>query len=809
MCTSPRPPRPGAKSNPDCTAHRIGGHWAVIWKALEERAMKFGIGQPVPRTEDPRFLKGKGHYVADIERANAAHGFVLRSPHAHAAIKSIDATAAKAAPGVLLVLTGADVRAEKLGVLPCGAPPIAFGGPAKAFMALHPVLPHDRVRFVGDPVAFVVAQTLNEARDAAELIAVEYEVLPAVVATGEAAKPGAPLVWEGAPSNIWFAMERGNKAATDVAFAKAAHIVTLSIVNNRLSANSMEPRTALAEHDAASARTTLYTSTQQPHSMRHSLAASIFHERELNFRVASPDVGGGFGMKGGVFPEDVLVISAARKLNRPVKWVGERIESIMSDTHGRDCVSEASLALDAHGKFLGLRVTTDHNQGAYLSASAGVPAGLGSMAYTNVYDIPAAHVTLRACYTHSTPTGPYRGAGKPEAVYVMERLVDTAAAELKIDPIELRRRNLIRPAQVPYQTQLVLSHDSANYEAVMDMAVGMSDWKGFARRRAESKQNGKLRGRGIAYFMEICGPFSDRMELRFDEGGTVTIVAGTHSHGQVHETVYAQMVSEWLGVDFASVRMIQGDTDAVGFGRGTYGSRSMTIGGSALRNAADNLIEKSRTMAAHVLEASAADIQFADGKLTVVGTDKSIPLIELATRSFAPVGWPAELGVGLEAVGTFTPTRSNFANGCHICEVEVDPDTGQVEIMSYIGVDDSGVIINPLLFEGQIHGGLAMGIGQALCEQVAFDASGQLLSGSFLDYCMPRADDLPSFHLHDLPDRCRNNPIGVKGAGESGTVGAPPTVINAIVDALRDHGVRDVPMPATPVRVWQAMQAGS
>jgi len=772
--------------------------------------MKFGIGQPVPRTEDPRFLKGKGCYVADIQPANTAHGFVLRSPHAHAAIRSIDTSAAKAAPGVLLVLTGADARAENIGALPCGAPPIAFGGPPRAFMALHPVLPHDRVRFVGDPVAFIVAETLHTARDAAELIDIEYEVLPAIVATDEAAKPGAPLVWEAAPNNTWFAMERGNKAATDAAFAKAAHVVTLTILNNRLSANAMEPRTALAEHDAASARTTLYTSTQQPHRVRANLAASIFHERELNFRVVSPDVGGGFGMKGGVFPEDVLVVWAARKLNRPVRWVGERTESIMSDTHGRDCVSEASLALDAHGKFLGLRVVTDHNQGAYLSASAGVPPGLGSMSYTNVYDIPAAHVTLRACYTHSTPTGPYRGAGKPEAIHVIERLVDTAAAELKIDAIELRRRNLIKPAQVPYQTQLVLAHDSANYEAVMDAAVAMADWKGFAKRRKESKQRGRLRGRGIAYFMEICGPFSDRMELRFDEGGTVTIVAGTHSHGQGHETVYAQMVSEWLGVDFASVRMIQGDTDVVGFGRGTYGSRSMTIGGSALRNAADNLIEKSRTMAAHVLEASAADIQFADGKLTVVGTDKSIALVDLARRSFAPVGWPAELGVGLEAVGTFTPARSNFANGCHICEAEVDPDTGQVEIVKYLGVDDSGLIINPLLFEGQIHGGLAMGLGQALHEHVVFDkTSGQILSGSFLDYCMPRADDMPSFHMHDLPDRCRNNPIGVKGAGESGTVGAPPTVINAIVDALRDHGVRDVPMPATPVRVWQAMQAGS
>ncbi len=769
--------------------------------------MKFGIGQPVPRTEDPRFLKGVGRYVGDMLPANLAHGVVLRSPHAHAKIKSIDTTQAKRAPGVLAVLTGADARADKLGVLPCTAPPIAFGGPPKAFMALHPILAQDRVRFVGDPVAFVVADTLNQARDAAELIQVDYEVLPAIASTGDAHKPSAPQVWEGAPGNTWFAMERGDKAATDAAFARAAHVVALKIVNNRLSANSMEGRTALAEYDPTSGKTTLHTSTQQPHKVRAGLAGAVFREPEMKFRVISPDVGGGFGMKGGVFPEDALVSWAARKTGRPVKWVAERSESIQSDCHGRDSVSEAALALDKDGKFIGLRVSTNYCQGAYLTPSAGVPAGMGSMALTNVYDVPAAHIALRAVYTNTTPVGPYRGAGKPEAIYVMERLVDKAAAEMNIDPIEIRRKNYIRPAAVPYKTPLVLVHDSANYEAVMDMAVEASDWKGYASRKAESKKRGKLRGRGVAYFMEICGPFNDRMEIRFDENGSVTVVSGTHSHGQGHETVYAQMVSEWLGVDFSTVRMIQGDTDAVGFGRGTYGSRSMTIGGSALKNAADVLVEKAKKMAGHVLEASASDIQFADGKFTVVGTDKSIGLVELARKTYAPMGWPAEFGVGLEAVGTFTPTRSNFANGCHVCEVEVDPDTGDVKIVRYIGVDDSGIIINPLLFEGQIHGGLAMGIGQALLEHVAFDdSSGQLLSGSFMDYAMPKAEHFSWFEMHDLPDRCRSNPIGVKGAGESGTVGAPPTVINAIVDALRERGVTDVPMPATPLRVWQAMQ---
>ena len=770
--------------------------------------MKFGIGQPVPRTEDPRFLKGSGRYTDDFAPPNQAYGIVVRSPHAHARIKSIDVAKAKSSPGVLVVLTGADVKAENLGSLPCGAPPIAFGGPLKVFMGLHPILPHDVVRHVGDPVAFVVAETLHQARDAAELVNISYEELPAAIVTDQAAKPGAPLVWEGAPNNIWFAMERGEKAATDAAFKNAVHTVSLKIVNNRLSANSMEARTSLGVHDATGRRSTLHSSSQVPHKMRAVLAGAIFREPEVNFRVISPDVGGGFGMKGGVFPEDVLVVWAARKINRPVKWVSERAEAIVSDTHGRDCVSEASLALDANGKFLGLRVSTDYAQGAYLSASAGVPAGLGSMAYTNVYAIPAAHISLRAVYTHTTATGPYRGAGKPEAIYVMERLVDAAAREMNIDPAELRRRNLITAPAVPYKTPLMLVHDSANYEAVMDMALEAADLKGFAKRRSDSKKNGKLRGHGMAYFMEICGPFNDRMEIRFDENATVTVLAGTHSHGQGHETVYAQMVSEWLGVDFTTIRMIQGDTDQVGFGRGTYGSRSMTIGGSALKNAADVLIEKAKKMAAHVLETAAGDITFADGKFTVVGTDKTIRLVDLVKRTFAPVGWPAEFGVGLEAVGTFTPTRPNFANGCHICEVEIDPETGRVELARYTAVDDSGVIINPLLFEGQIHGGLAMGIGQALMEKVEFEpTSGQPLSGSFMDYCMPRAEDMPSFDLHELPDRCRSNPIGVKGAGESGTVGAPPTIINAVVDALKDFGVKDVEMPATPARVWRAMNA--
>jgi len=658
---------------------------------------------------------------------------------------------------------------------------------------------------VGDPVAFVVAETLHQARDAAELIEVSYETLPAVTITDAAAKPGAPSIWDEAPDNIWYSLERGDRAATDAAFAKAAHVVTLRINNNRIAANSMEPRAALGEHDPSTGRSTLHTSSQMPHKVRAGLAAAVFREPEVNFRVVSPDVGGGFGMKGGVYPEDALVLWAARKTGRPVKWVAERTEGLMSDSQGRDCISHASLALDADGRFLGLRIETDFAQGAYLTNSAGVPSGLGSIAYTNCYDIPAAHVLYRHAYTNTVPMGPYRGAGKPKAVYLIERLIDTAARELKLEPVELRRRNYIKPSSVPYTAPFGAVHDSANYEAVMDKALHVADWTGFDERRRESQERGKLRGRGMAYFVEIAAPFNDRMEIRFDEAGTVTIVAGTHSHGQGHQTVYAQMLVEWLGVDFESVRMIQGDTDAVAFGRGTVGSRSMTIGGSALRHAADVLIEKAKRMAGHILEASPDDITFDGGRLTVAGTDRSVTLVDLAKRSFAPMGWPAEFGVGLEAVGTFTPSRSNFPNGCHVCEVEVDPDTGAVEIVRFSAVDDSGVIINPLLFEGQIHGGIAQGVGQALLEHVIFDNDGQVVSGSFMDYAMPRAHHMPSFQLEELGEFCKSNPIGVKGAGESGTVGAPPAIIAAIVDALRDFDVTDIDMPATSSRVWQAM----
>ncbi|HUC68620.1 MAG TPA: xanthine dehydrogenase family protein molybdopterin-binding subunit [Stellaceae bacterium] len=769
---------------------------------------KFGVGQSVPRTEDPRFLTGRGCYVDDIVLPLTAHGYVLRSPHAHARLKRIDTAAASAAPGVLAVLTGADAAADKLGGIPVVVTPVAWGGPP-GHQPLHPVLVRDRVRHVGDPVAFIVAETAHAARDAAELVEVDYEALPAVAATADAAAPGAPLVWDEAPDNVAYALERGDKGATDRAFAGAAHVTRLDLVNNRLSANAMEPRVALGAYEAWSGRFTLHTSSQGPHKLRPLLARAIFRKPDRDFRIICPDVGGGFGMKGGVYPEDVLVLWAARRLGRPVKWVGERAESLMSDTHGRDAVSEAELALDKDGKFLGLRVRTDHALGAYLSFSSAVPAALGSLAYVNVYDIPAVHVGVRGVFTHTTWTGPYRGAGKPESVYVTERLIDRAAREMSLDPAELRRRNFIAAERLPCKTPLNLVYDSGSFGAVLEKALAVADWQGFAARRARSEQAGKRRGIGLGYFIEIAAPFNDRMEIRFDDAGAVTVLAGTHSHGQGHETVYAQMVSDWLGVPFDSIRVLQGDTDLVGYGRGTYGSRSMTIGGSGLKQAADLVIEKARAMAAHLLETAAVDLVFADGKFTVAGTDRAIALTDIAKRAYAPVGWPAQFGIGLEAVGGFTPTAPNFPNGCHVCELEIDVETGKVAICRYTAVDDSGVIINPLLFEGQIHGGIAMGIGQALLENVAYDAAGQLLSATFLDYGMPRADDMPSFHLDELGTACKTNPLGVKGAGESGTVGAPPAVINAILDALAPLGVRDIAMPATPERIWQAIHAAS
>ncbi|HEY5607814.1 MAG TPA: xanthine dehydrogenase family protein molybdopterin-binding subunit [Alphaproteobacteria bacterium] len=773
---------------------------------------KFGIGQSVPRTEDPRFLTGRGRYVDDIQLPNMSHGVVVRSPHAHARIKSIDTAAAMKVPGVIAVLTAAEMKADKVGMIGIPTPfmPEDGGGPKSNHRPSRPVLADGEVRHVGDRVAFVVAETQAQARDAAELVNVDYEPLPAVVSVAAAIKPGAPAVWDKAPNNVCVTLMMGDKAATDAGFAKAKHTAKVRLVNNRLSANSMEPRGALGYYDRSLDQYTLYTSNQAPHGVRQFLAMAVFMQPETKFRVIAPDVGGGFGMKGACYPEDVLTVWASKRIGRPVKWFSDRVESFLSDDHGRDQLIEFELALDGDGKFLGLRANQWTNVGAYLTNAAPIPTLYGAMMLPGVYVFPAVHLTAHAVFSHTGPVAPYRGAGRPEATYNLERLVDEAARVSGIDRFELRRRNFIPSSAMPYVTKTGLPYDSGEYGIVLEKALKLADYSGFGARKADSQKRGKIRGFGLGYYTEICGVFNDRMEIRFDPSGTVTVVAGTHSHGQGHETVYAQMVSEWLGVPFETIRVLYGDTAIASFGRGTYGSRSMTVGGSALKIAADTIIAKAKKIAAMKLEAAETDIEFADGTFTVAGTDKKVGLVDLAKFSYAPVGFPTkEFGIGLEASGAFAAEPPNFPNGAHVAEVEIDPDTGEVKVDRYCAVDDVGNVMNPMLMEGQIHGGVGQGLGQALLENINYDAdSGQLVSGSFMDYCMPRANDLPMIEVGHHPVPCKTNPLGVKGAGEAGSVGAPPAIVNAILDALKDRGIRHIDMPVTPERLWQTMKGG-
>jgi aerobic carbon-monoxide dehydrogenase large subunit len=767
---------------------------------------KFGIGQPVPRVEDPRFITGRGRYVDDIELPRECQGVVVMSPHAHARVKSIDSAKAKAASGVLAVLTGADVLADKLGGL---APPMPedMGGP-KGFRTLRDILVTDKVRAVGDRVAFVIAETLAQARDAAELIEVEYEPLPAVTEVEDAVKPGAPVLWDGAPNNVSFTLMMGNKDAADAAFAAAKHVVTLKLRNNRITANSIEPRAAIGQYHPDSESYTLYSTSQNPHGTRSSVAGQVLKIPETKLRVLSPDVGGGFGMKHGGYPEDALVIWASRKVGgRPVKWVSTRVEAMLGDSQGRDQVVTGELALDDAGKILGLRVNALHNMGSHVFGAAVVVPLFALRLAPGVYQIPAVHVVGRAVLTNTIPLAPYRGAGRPEATYLIEQLLDRAARVVGIDPVEIRRRNFIPAAAMPHKLGTGITYDSGDFVHVMDECLTLANWNGFAKRAAESKKQGKLRGRGIGYFLEEAAVFNERMVLRFDPSGMLTILAGTHSHGQGHHTVYAQMVSEWLGVPFENVRFVQGDTDAVPIGRGTYGSRSMHVGGNALRRAADAIIEKAKPMAAMMLEAAAGDIEFKDGAFRIVGTDRALPLTGVAQAFYRPAMLPPQFDVGLEASGTFAAEPPNYPNGCHVCEVEIDAETGLVTLARYAAVDDVGKVMNRLLCEGQIHGGVAQGVGQALMERIVFDESGQLVTGSFQDYAMPRADDFPdlSSELTEVP--ATTNPLGVKGAGEAGATGAPPAVIGAVLDALKPLGIEHLDMPATPDRVWAAIKA--
>src|SRR5579871_2422432 len=651
--------------------------------------MRFGIGQSVPRREDPRFLSGRGHFVADIDLPHQAHAVFLYSPHAHAVIASIDVAAALAAPGVLAVLTGKDWAADGLGGTVPEMMPEDMGGP-KGHRTEHAPLALDRVRYVGERVAVVIARTEAAARDAADKVEVVYEPLPAVVSTADAVKPGAPLVHEGAAHNTCFALRMGNAQDVDAAFARAHHVTRLELFNNRLNAFTMEPRGCIGDYDQGSGRFTLYTSTQNVHGARHQLSHQILHVPEGRIRVVARDVGGGFGMKGVVYPEESVAVWAARRVGRPVKWIPTRSEALMGDDHGRDQRVSAELAVGSDGKFLALRWSALHNIGAYIEGAGAVPVVFSLRLAQTVYDIPAVAVASSAVFTNTAPTHPYRGAGRPEAVYIMERLIDQAARETGIDPAELRRRNLIGAEQQPYATPTGWVYDSGDYAAALARCQALADWDGFAARRAASLAAGKYRGRGLTYYLDNTGVFNERMELRFDPSGEVTVVAGTLSHGQGHETVYAQMVADWLGIDADKIHLAQADTDEVAIGRGTYASRSMMAGGSALRAAADEIIERGRRFAAHFLEADAADIVFADGQFTIAGTDRSLPLAEVAQKSFIPIGLPSELGVGLQGAGGFSVGLPSFPNGCHICEVEIDPETGSVALDRYIVVDDCG-----------------------------------------------------------------------------------------------------------------------
>jgi carbon-monoxide dehydrogenase large subunit len=768
---------------------------------------KFGIGQAVRRVEDRRFLTGAGRYVDDIVLPGMCHGVNVLSPHAHARIKKVDVAKAKAAPGVLLVLTGKDVAHDKLGAFTAGMMPEDLGAPKGHRIHQH-LLQSDKVRFVGDRVAFVVAETEAQARDAADMVEVTYEELPAVALLEDAGKDGAPKVWDDNPNgNVAFILMIGDEKVTDAAFAKAKHIVKLRVENNRLAPVSMEPRTSIGDYNAPEDSYTLYTSSQNPHGVRMEIA-HIFHIAENQLRVVAPDVGGGFGLKGSVFPDDALVVWASKRLHRPVKWVATRSESMMTDHTGRDLVSYGELALDEKGKILAIRSQSLFQVGAYF-VGPGMVTGLFSMRFIpEAYDVQAIHLVCKGLFTNTPQAGPYRGAGRPEAAYFTERMIEHAAKQIGMDVDEIRRVNLIPPSKFPYNTPTWYTYDSGEFVRLLDKCIAMADWKGYEKRRKASEKAGKLRGRSVCYYIEFGGIFNDRMDIRFDPGGTVTVLGGTHSHGQGHATVFAQLVHEFLGVPFEKIRYVQGDTAQVGFGRGTYGARSAVVGGSSLKYAADAIIAKAKPMAAAMMEADAGDIEFADGTFKVAGTDKAIPLTEVAKASFAPMGPMTKFGIGLEGSGSYSPEPPSHPNGAHAVEVEIDPETGEVTVDRYVMVDDLGQVLNPMIVNGQQHGGVAQGIGQALYENLTYDRdSAQLVTGSFMDYVMPRADMLPHFEiaLEEVP--CLTNPIGVKGIGESGTIGAPPVVINAVIDALSPFGIDRIDMPATPAKVWQAINA--
>lgn len=779
------------------------------------------IGSPVRRKEDYRFLTGNGQYTDDVILPHQSYGYFLRSPHAHARIKSIDTSEAAASPGVIAVLTGDDMAADKVGGLPCGWLIHSIdGSPMKE--PPHPSLAHGKVRHVGDQVALVVAESLQQARDASEKIVVDYEELPAVIGLTDASS-AASLVHDDVPANTCYTWGHGDKAATDAAFAKAAHVTTLQIVNNRLIPNAIEPRAVNASYTRQDDGYTVYVANQNPHVERLLMGAFVLGLPESRLRIIAPDVGGGFGSKIFLYPEDVALTWASKKVGRPIKWTAERSESFLTDAHGRDHVTKAELALDADGNFLAMRVHTIANMGAYLSTFASsVPTILYATLLAGQYATPAIYAEVHAVFTNTSPVDAYRGAGRPEATYVVERLVEAAARETNVDPATLRRKNFIRT--FPYATPVGLTYDTGDYEPCLARAEELADVAGFPARRAEAKQRGKLRGLGYSCYIEACGLAPSNIagalgaraglfevgEIRVHPTGTVTVFTGSHSHGQGHETTFAQIVADRLGIALDAVEIVHGDTGRVPFGMGTYGSRSLAVGGSAIMKALDKIEAKAKKIAAHLLEASDADIEFKDGVFRVAGTDRTKTFGEVALTAYVPHNYPLDkLEPGLNENAFYDPTNFTYPSGAYLCEVEVDPDTGESHVVKFTAVDDFGNVINPMIVEGQVHGGIGQGLGQAMLEQCVYDPeSGQLLTGSYMDYAMPRAGDLPDFTVETSAGTpCTHNPLGVKGCGEAGAIGSPPAFINAMVDALSPLGVHDLQMPATPHRVWQAIQS--
>ncbi|MFQ5993909.1 MAG: xanthine dehydrogenase family protein molybdopterin-binding subunit [Acidiferrobacterales bacterium] len=776
-----------------------------------------GIGAAVRRKEDYRFLTGMGHFTDDINRPGQVYAYFVRSTLAHANIKAIDSSAAKSSPGVVAVLTGNDLAADGVGGVPCGFAP--DGGPIKE--PPRPALALGKVRFVGDLVAVIIAESLAQAKDAAEMLEIDYEELPAVVSMEDAEKAGAPELHDDVPNNVCFEWGLGDKEATDKAFSQAHHVTTLDLVNNRKCPNAIEPRAAVSEYDPGSDSYTMYTTSQNPHVIRLLMGAFVLQVPEHKLRIVSPDVGGGFGSKIPHYPEEVVVTWAAKKVGRPVKWTAERSESFLSDTHGRDHITHAELALDEDGKFLGLRVNTTANMGAYLSTFGPlIPTYLYAPVMAGQYTTPAVRCDVTAVFTNTAPVDAERGAGRPEATYVVERLVEKASREMSIDAVEIRRRNFIPADAFPYQTPVVVQYDSGNYDPILDEALKLADYKEFANRRKQSEKGGKLRGIGFCTYIEACGlapsnvagligaraGLFEAAQVRCHPTGTVTVFSGSHAHGQGHETAFAQIVSDKLGVPIENVEVVHGDTDRVPFGMGTYGSRSLAVGGSAVAKAVDKIIDKGKKIAAYSLEAAETDIKFEGGKFTVKGTDKSVGIGDIALTAYVPHNYPLDkLEPGLDESYFYDPANFTFPAGCHICEVEVDPETGVTKIASWTAVDDFGKVVNPMIVEGQVHGGITHGVGQALLESCVYDEeTGQLLTGSFVDYCMPRADDLPSFKVGLTETPCPHNPLGVKGCGEAGAIAAPAALINAITDAI---GVDHIDMPATPEKVWQAIRS--